>query len=63
MAIKHTFRASAIATALILAGCGGDININEGDVVNEGDTINNPSPTPTPTPTPNQWFKLVSLDV
>lgn len=52
MAIKHSFKASAIATALILAGCGGDININEGDVINEGDTINNPAPTPAPTPTP-----------
>ncbi|WP_018982797.1 aldehyde dehydrogenase family protein [Salinimonas chungwhensis] len=52
MAIKHLFKASAIASALVLAGCGGDINISEGDVTNEGDTINNPSPTPTPTPSP-----------
>ena len=52
MAIKHLFKASAIASALVLAGCGGDINISEGDVTNEGDTITNPSPTPTPTPSP-----------
>lgn len=55
MAIKHSFKASAIATALILAGCGGDININEGDVTNNTDNstvINNPAPTPGPTPTP-----------
>jgi hypothetical protein len=34
MELMNIFRASAIATALVLAGCGGDININEGDIDN-----------------------------
>jgi hypothetical protein len=34
MKFMNIFRASAIATALVLAGCGGDININEGDIDN-----------------------------
>jgi hypothetical protein len=34
MELMNIFRASAIATALVLAGCGGDININEGDLDN-----------------------------
>ena len=32
MELKQLFKASAIATALVLAGCGGDINISEGDI-------------------------------
>lgn len=55
MELKNIFRASAIATALVLAGCGGDINISEGNIDNS--TVNNntggtPTPTPSPTPTP-----------
>jgi hypothetical protein len=34
MELMNIFRASAIAAALVLAGCGGDININEGDIDN-----------------------------
>ena len=34
MELKHLFQASAIAAALVLAGCGGDINISEGDIDN-----------------------------
>ena len=34
MELKQLFKASAIATALVLAGCGGDINISEGDIDN-----------------------------
>ena len=34
MELKHLFQASAIATALVLAGCGGDINISEGNIDN-----------------------------
>lgn len=50
MELRNIFKASAIATALVLAGCGGDINIVEGDIDN---SINNPpTTTPTPTPTP-----------
>ena len=33
MEIRNIFKVSAITTALVLAGCGGDININEGDEV------------------------------
>ncbi len=57
MTIKHLFQASAIASALVLAGCGGDININEGDVTNEGGTTN---PTPTDPPTDGDANPLVT---
>ena len=46
MQLKHLFKASAIATALVLAGCGGDINISEGDIdnsVTDNSTTNNNS--------------------
>lgn len=51
MEIKIIFRASAIATALVLAGCGGDINISEGDIDNSQVTNNPPAPTTPTTPT------------
>jgi len=54
MILMNIFRASAIATALVLAGCGGDINISEGDINNsttDNSVINNPS-TPTSPGTP-----------
>ena len=41
MELMNIFRASAIATALVLAGCGGDININEGDIDNSTVITNN----------------------
>ena len=41
MDLKHLFKASAIAAALTLAGCGGDININEGNVDNSQTNSNN----------------------
>lgn len=41
MTLKHLFKASAVAVALVLAGCGGDINISEGDVDNSTTTNNN----------------------
>ena len=43
MELKQLFKASAIATALVLAGCGGDINISEGDIDNSvtNNTTNN----------------------
>ena len=46
MQVKNLFKVSAITTALVLAGCGGDINLSS-DVNNSvGDTIiNNPAPT------------------
>ena len=34
MELMNIFRASAIAAALVLAGCGGDINISEGNIDN-----------------------------
>jgi len=54
MELMNFFKASAIATALVLAGCGGDINISEGDIDNsttDNSVINNPS-TPTTPETP-----------
>ncbi|BDX05295.1 hypothetical protein [Planctobacterium marinum] len=39
MELNKFFQVSAIAAALALAGCGGDINITEGDIT--GDTITN----------------------
>lgn len=52
MEIKDIFKASAIAAALILAGCGGDINISEGDIDNSTVT-NNGGGTPTTPTTPD----------
>jgi hypothetical protein len=52
MEFKNVFKASAIATALMLAGCGGDINISEGNIDNSV-TTNNPTPT-SPTTPPSQ---------
>ena len=52
MELRNIFKASAIATALVLAGCGGDINIVEGDIDNSTVINNPPATTPTPTPTP-----------
>ncbi len=45
MVLKHLFQASAIASALVLAGCGGDINIIEGGVEDGG---GNEQPAPPP---------------
>jgi hypothetical protein len=62
MEFNRVFKASAVATALFLAGCGGDINISEGDIDNSltdnsvtnntggGDTPTTPT-TPSPTDT------------
>lgn len=41
MELKTLFKASAIATALVLAGCGGDINITEGSIDNSTSNSNN----------------------
>ncbi|GGF68885.1 hypothetical protein [Alteromonas lipolytica] len=41
MELKQLFQASAIAAALALAGCGGDINISEGDIDNSSSVTNN----------------------
>ena len=43
MQVINLFKISAVATALALTGCGGDIKVSEGDVNNvtqQGDTIN-----------------------
>lgn len=50
MEFRNVFKASAITTALVLAGCGGDIVINEGDEVVEAPTEPTTPTTPT-TPT------------
>ena len=54
MNFNTVFKASAIATALFLAGCGGDINISEGDIDNsatDNSITNSPTPTTPTTPT------------
>lgn len=50
MELKTLFKASAIAAALILAGCGGDINITEGNIDN---STTNTGGTPTTPTTPS----------
>tara|TARA_B110000211_G_scaffold223490_1_gene273444 strand:+ start:5269 stop:9357 length:4089 start_codon:yes stop_codon:yes gene_type:complete len=42
MKLSDLFKVSLIATAISLAGCGGDLVVSEGDTtINEGDTITN----------------------
>ncbi len=53
MNISNIFKASAITAALVLAGCGGDINISEGDIDNSTVTNNNGGGTVTPPTTPD----------
>ncbi|GAA0368946.1 hypothetical protein GCM10009092_36500 [Bowmanella denitrificans] len=43
MELKSMFKVSAVAVALVLAGCGGDINVTP--TVNDNSTVNNPPPT------------------
>ena len=57
MEFKNIFKASAISMALVLAGCGGDINISEGDIDNsttdnsvDNSVITNPTTPTTPEP-------------
>ena len=49
MQLNKFFQVSAIAAALALAGCGGDININEGSVDNSVTDSNNSTVNPPPT--------------
>jgi hypothetical protein len=70
MELMNIFKASAIAAALVLAGCGGDININEGDidnsvtdnsvVNNEGDTTGGSVDTPTTDDAPGETSSFLS---
>ncbi|MFC4700401.1 hypothetical protein ACFO4O_09550 [Glaciecola siphonariae] len=55
MKLNGLFKSSTLAAAVLLAACGGDINISEGDVDNST-VVNNPPPvTPPPvTPPPTQ---------
>lgn len=53
MEIRDIFKASAVAAALVLAGCGGDINISEGDIDNSTVTNNTGGGTPTTPTTPD----------
>ncbi|MEI8618681.1 hypothetical protein P4S63_20490 [Pseudoalteromonas sp. B193] len=42
MKLSDLFKVSLIATAVSLAGCGGDLVVSEGDTtINEGDTVTN----------------------
>jgi hypothetical protein len=51
MVLRNFFKASAVTTALVLAGCGGgDININEGDVIDNSVTDNSVTNPPPDTP-------------
>ncbi len=50
MKLNGIFKVSALAAALSLAACGGDINISEGDVDNSDNSVVNNPPAPTPTP-------------
>ena len=47
MQFTNVFKASVLATAIVIAGCGGDINITEGDIItttnNSGGGTNNPT--------------------
>ncbi|QJR80294.1 hypothetical protein CA267_005630 [Alteromonas pelagimontana] len=54
MELMHLFRASAIATALVLAGCGGDVNISEGDIDNSVENNYGNGGTPTNPETPEE---------
>lgn len=50
MKLTGLFKISAVAASLSLAACGGDINISEGDIIDNSTTItNNPSTPTTPT--------------
>lgn len=65
MEIKNLFKASAIAAALVLAGCGGDINISEGNIDNST-TNNGGTPTTPGTPTddaPGEASSFLSSEV
>src|SRR5690554_6845658 len=43
MKLQALYKITAVAAALVLAGCGGDINVSP--TVNDNSTINNPPPT------------------
>ncbi|MFC3121049.1 hypothetical protein [Agaribacter flavus] len=54
MKLNGLFKVSALATTVALAACGGDINISEGDIIDNSDnsvTNNNGGNTDAPTPT------------
>lgn len=51
MKLNAMFKVSALAATVSLAACGGDINISEGDIIDNSQTTTNPPTTPT-TPTP-----------
>ncbi|MEM0911286.1 MAG: hypothetical protein AAGJ37_09950 [Pseudomonadota bacterium] len=50
MKLNAIFKVSALAATVSLAACGGDINISEGDIIDNSDnsqTVTNPPTTPT----------------
>jgi len=52
MKSKVLFKFSAVAAALMLTACGGDINITEGDVDNSTVINNENTPAPVTPPAP-----------
>lgn len=69
MQLKHLFQASAIAAALALVGCGGDINITEGSIDNsvtnnyEGDSSNGGSSSGDNSTLPGDASSFLSTQV
>lgn len=56
MKLNGFFKASAIASAIVLSACGGDINISEGDIIDNSSVTNNNDNgggTPTTPTTPD----------
>lgn len=49
MKLNGLFKISAVAAALSLAACGGDINISEGDIIDNSSIVTNNPSTETPT--------------
>jgi len=51
MKLNGLFKVSTIAAAIVLGACGGDINISEGDIIDNSQTITNNPPAPSNPPT------------
>ncbi len=63
MKLHNIFALSALSSALLLAGCGGDININTGNDDNGGSTPNPTPPTETPQQTAYKGFATKSTSL
>ena len=65
MSMNGLFKVSTLAAAIALGACGGDINISEGDIIDNSvvnNTTNNPAPTTPTTPTTPDDTKPGSVD-